>query len=213
MSKTFLFQAIQFTQTIPFSISMPLVLFNPLIRPLSSATTPGQSGPGRNGNEEVLRISQSSNIAGTSPSDCLISYPGYSLVGVLPLCREAVGVFYSPSRLGNCLTWIISKKGRKWPNSYFFWGCCFQNLVKKKKKKRAAVLCSSRQASFYFSNISEESRGRIYTVVLTWPQLGRNHVLFYHSDQNPNIKSPAIGNLWLINVFITLLLFITYLFK
>ena len=30
------------------------------------------------------------------------------LGGVLPLCREAVGVFYSPSRLGNCLL-----------------GCCF----------------------------------------------------------------------------------------
>ena len=27
-------------------------------------------------------------------------YPGHSLGGVLPLCREAVGVFYSPSRLG-----------------------------------------------------------------------------------------------------------------
>ena len=43
----------------------------------------------------------SSSIAGTSPSDCLVSYPGHSLRGgVLPLCREAVGVFYSPSRLG-----------------------------------------------------------------------------------------------------------------
>ena len=29
------------------------------------------------------------------------SYPGHSLGGVLPLCREAVGVFYSLSRLGN----------------------------------------------------------------------------------------------------------------
>ena len=28
LSKTFLFQAIQFNQTIQFSISMPLVLFN-----------------------------------------------------------------------------------------------------------------------------------------------------------------------------------------
>ena len=31
-----------------------------------------------------------------------MSYPGFSLVGgsYLPLCRDAVGVFYSPSRLG-----------------------------------------------------------------------------------------------------------------
>ena len=35
--------------------------------------------------------------AGTSPSDCLVSYPGHSF---LPLCGEAVGVFYNPSRLG-----------------------------------------------------------------------------------------------------------------
>ena len=97
--KTFLFQPIQFNQTIQFSISMPLVLFNPLIGSLSGATTLGQSGPGSDGNKGVLRISQSSSIAVTSPSDCLVSYPGY-LLGVLPLCREAVGVFYSPSRVG-----------------------------------------------------------------------------------------------------------------
>ena len=48
---------------------MLLVLFNP-----SGATTPGQSGPGSNGNEGVLRIPQSSSTAGTSPSDCLVSY-------------------------------------------------------------------------------------------------------------------------------------------
>ena len=54
------------------------------------------------GNEGILCIPQSSTTAGTSPSDCLVSYLGHSLVGgVLPLCREAVGVFYSPSRLGN----------------------------------------------------------------------------------------------------------------
>ena len=63
----------------------------------------GQSGPGSDGNEGVLRIPQSSSIAGTSLSNCLVSYPEHSLGGVLPLCREAVGVFYSPSRLGKRL--------------------------------------------------------------------------------------------------------------
>ena len=48
----------------------------------------------------VLHIPQSSSTAGTSPSDCLVSYAGHSLVGVLPLWRGTVGVFYSPSRLG-----------------------------------------------------------------------------------------------------------------
>ena len=40
---------------------------------LSGATISGQSGPGCNGNEVVLRIPQSSSITGTSPSDCFIS--------------------------------------------------------------------------------------------------------------------------------------------
>ena len=68
---------------------------------LSGATTPGQSGPGSDVNYGVLRIPQSSSTAGASPSDCLVSYPGHSLVGVLPLFRGTVSVFYSPSRLGN----------------------------------------------------------------------------------------------------------------
>ena len=53
----------------------------PIDRALSGATTPGQSGPESDGNEGVLRIPQSSSIAGTSPSDCLMSYPGHSLGG------------------------------------------------------------------------------------------------------------------------------------
>ena len=37
-----------------------------------------------NGNEGVLRIPQSSSITGTSPLDCLVSYPGHSLGGLTP---------------------------------------------------------------------------------------------------------------------------------
>ena len=48
-----------------------LILFNLLIGPLSDPTTPGQSGPGSDDNERVLRIPQRSSITGTSPSDCL----------------------------------------------------------------------------------------------------------------------------------------------
>ena len=66
---------------------------------LSGATTPGQSGSGSNDNEGVFRIPQIPNITGTSPSDCLLPYPGLSLEGVLPLFISAVGVFYIPSWL------------------------------------------------------------------------------------------------------------------
>ena len=53
----------------------------PTDRTLLGATTPGQSGPGSDGNEGLLRILQSSSITGTSPSGCLVSYTGHSLRG------------------------------------------------------------------------------------------------------------------------------------
>ena len=43
-----------------------------------------------NGNEGVLCLPQSSSITGTSPSDCLMSYSGHSLGGVLPFYRDTV---------------------------------------------------------------------------------------------------------------------------
>ena len=72
MSKTVLFQAIQ------FSISTQFSSIWSINRALSGATTQGLSGPHGNGNEGVLRIPQSSSITGTSPSDCLVSYLGHS---------------------------------------------------------------------------------------------------------------------------------------
>ena len=68
-------------------------------RALYGSTISSQSGPGSHGNYVVLHILQSSSITGTSPSDYLGSYSGHSFGWVLPLCREAVGVFYSSSRL------------------------------------------------------------------------------------------------------------------
>ena len=55
---------------------------------LSGATTPGQSGPGIDVNEGVLRIPQSSRIAGMSPSECLVSYPGHSFGGSYPSAEK-----------------------------------------------------------------------------------------------------------------------------
>ena len=100
MSKTFIFQVIQFNQTVQFSISMQFSSIEPIDRALSGVTILSQSGPGSNGNEGVLCIPQSSSTAGTSPSDCLVSYPRHLLGGVLLLCRGTVGVFYRPSWLG-----------------------------------------------------------------------------------------------------------------
>ena len=129
MSKTVLFQTIQFSiqkqfhfkqfclaqvcslnvktvlfQEIQLSISTQFTSIWHINRTLSGATTSGQSGPGSDGNEGVLCISQSSSIAGTSPWDCFESYPGHLLWGVSPLFRDAVSVFYSLNwgRFLNC---------------------------------------------------------------------------------------------------------------
>ena len=67
----------------------------PIDKTLLRATTLDQSGPGSNVNEEVLCIPQNITIA--SPSDCLVSHTGHSLEGVLPLCRDVVGLFYGPA--------------------------------------------------------------------------------------------------------------------
>ena len=82
----------------------------PIDRTLSGATNPDQSGPGSDGNKGVIHIPQNSIITEASPSDCLVSYPEHSLGrGVLPLCSDAVGVFYNPSRLSQDLRKITIK--------------------------------------------------------------------------------------------------------
>ena len=87
--KTFLFQATQFRvktvpfQAIPFSISTQFISIWPTGRTLSGATILGPSYD----NERVLHIPQSSSITGTSPSDCLVSNPGRSLMSLTPLQR------------------------------------------------------------------------------------------------------------------------------
>ena len=98
MSKTFLFQVIQFNQTvliltIQFSISMQFSSIQPLDRALSGATIPDLSGPGSDVNEGMLCIPQSPIITGTSSSDCLVSCTRKLVGGSLtPLqrCRRCI---------------------------------------------------------------------------------------------------------------------------
>ena len=98
-------------QTIQFSISTLFSSIWPIDRTLSGVATPGQSGPGSNSNERVIHIPQSSSITGALPSDFWVSYLGHSLgERVLPLCREAVSVFYCPSQLGKLFIKIKKKK-------------------------------------------------------------------------------------------------------
>ena len=52
--------------------------------------TPGQSEPGSDGNEGVLRISQRSSITVASLSDCWVSYLGHSLGTDLSAEKQSV---------------------------------------------------------------------------------------------------------------------------
>ena len=78
MPNPFLYILLVLLKTIRFSISTHFSSFCPIDRTLSGVTILGQRGNGSDVNEEVLSISQSSSITGTSPSDCLVSYPEHS---------------------------------------------------------------------------------------------------------------------------------------
>ena len=67
---------------------MPNTSIQPIDRTLSGATTPGQSEPGSDGNQELLCITKSSSITGASPPNCLVSYPGHSLRESCPYAEK-----------------------------------------------------------------------------------------------------------------------------
>ena len=76
---------------------------NSSIRPmdgtLTGTTTPGQSGHRSNDNKGALHILQDWSL---TIRCSLVSYPRHSVGGekvFLPLCRDAVSIFYSPSQL------------------------------------------------------------------------------------------------------------------
>ena len=69
----------------------------PIDGALSGATTPGQSGPGSDGNESVLSIPQSLSITRASPLDCLMSYPVDSLGRSYPSVEMQSVYFTAPA--------------------------------------------------------------------------------------------------------------------
>ena len=92
---------------------------------LSGGTILGKSGPGTDGNVEH----RSSSITGNSLRDCLESYSGHSLEGVLPLSRGAVSEFYSPSLMGKNFVCNFSHSFHFWT----YWYITYEIWNQKKK--------------------------------------------------------------------------------
>ena len=119
MSKTVIFLTIQLSLSAQFSI----VWHMDMIR--YSATLPGHSGPGSDGNEGVLGITQSSSISGGSRIDWQ-NHIRILVVGGYSLCRETVGIIWEfeiqtyhliSNRRSNFV--IVKKRWRcPWCNGY-----------------------------------------------------------------------------------------------
>ena len=88
----------------------------PIGRTLSDVTTPGQSG--RDCNEGVLRITQSSSISEASPSDCLMIYLEILVGESYPFIEDDIGVFYSPSRPDLGSLKIYRKENKRYTQAY-----------------------------------------------------------------------------------------------
>ena len=101
-----LFQTIQFNISHLFAFNLNVSFIWHLHKTLSSAACPCKSWLEGESNEGLLRIPQSYRINGGSLPDCLVSYPGNSLEGILPLSRGGVSVFLLPGRLSRRLSKI-----------------------------------------------------------------------------------------------------------
>ena len=116
---------------------------------------PGQSEPGSDDIKEILCIPQSSSITGTSPSDCLVSYPGHSLGwgGSLTPLQRSSWHFLQPHPTGQ---------------NYFDW-------FNKKKKKRSKLI----KPSFLLDNNKQFRNLSINFMADFCPHLG-TFCCFYH---------------------------------
>ena len=122
------------------------------------------------GNEGVLRIPQRSSITGALLSDCLVSYPGLSFRGVLHLCRGAVSVSYSPSRLDMVAAKNRSKSLKRHFISEYLLLCIFQlNMAQyelstniSSKVKLATVVEGDLEAPFSIATTPRCRGGRYF---------------------------------------------------
>ena len=103
MSKTVLFQTILFTRSTQYNSIWPID------RTLSAATIPDQREPGSDGNEEVLRIPQSSDSAKTSLLDCLVPYQDTRSERSYPSTEKQLVHYTAQADCGSISTGLYAK--------------------------------------------------------------------------------------------------------
>ena len=116
MSKKVPIQAIQFSISTQFSFLLPIDTT------LLTATFPSLMESGNDGSEGVLCIPQISSITETSPSECLVSYPGHFLEGSYP-STEKQSVYSTPP--ADCATiFLLCGAKTAWVSSVFLFTVC-----------------------------------------------------------------------------------------
>ena len=98
----------------------------------------GQDGPESNGNQGLLHFSQISRT-GSSPSEGLVSYPGHTLVEVLPAlqwCSQRIqGIVNNVTDADTLNVWIYNNSPKQFVTKYSN-GNVQTNLFEKQKKKK-----------------------------------------------------------------------------
>ena len=113
-----------------YSLNVQTVLYQTIqfwVNTVSMSKTV-QSGPGSYRNEVVLRIPQGTSITGTSPLDCLVLYPGHSLVGGGSYTSAEVESVYSTAPAKWAINQFISTPNNQYRSVSVTTADCHQNL-------------------------------------------------------------------------------------
>ena len=145
---------------------------------LIGTITQDQGGPGNQGINHILR----GFMTGQSPSNGLVTYPEHLGGGrVLPLSREAVDVFYSPSRLA----WIAAVKT---PTASLLRGKTNSNEATCWLWARFRNILEQFSGDWAVTQTPERS---LVCNMLLWPILGMTSSGRYRSDQSTGHIKPS----------------------
>ena len=183
--QTVLFLTIQFSISHLCAQSLNDEQFYLTYRILPGATTPGQSGPGSDGNEGVFCIPQSSSITWHSQSDWFLSYPGHLLVEVVVEsypCAQMQSVYST-----TLAEWAVEFLELVWDGVWIGYSCILYHCDKS-TLFWVTVCCSSRLTDFFpvtFSQVFASMFANFYDCDKRHREYDWTFVSFKEKLQNP----------------------------